>query len=134
MKIITIKNAGLLVTLLFTALCANAYEDKKPEEICKKPKFRDFSLAEYKAPEKKEVPPESEFTFTLPATTNPETIKLSAKGKNIPFSVKSNSSIHRITAKLPAEFNGDYVRINVRAEAFLGCYENAGWLVKVSAP
>lgn len=132
MRIITIKQAGLLLTLLFAAFSSNAYEDKKPEEICKKPKFRDFSLTEYSAQQKAEVPPESEFTFTLPATTDPETIKLSAKGKDIPFSVKSNSSFHRITAKLPAEYNGDFVRINVRAEAFLGCHEATGWLVKVS--
>ncbi|MFA5984620.1 MAG: hypothetical protein WC782_11445 [Methylococcaceae bacterium] len=132
MKIITTINIGVLVAMALLSGVSYAYDDSKPEEICKKPHFRDFTLEVYKTPEKKEVSPEAEFSFTVSPWANPETIKLAAKGKPIPFNLVSNSSFHRVTAKLPAEYTNDYVRLNVRAVAYLGCHEETGWLVKVA--
>jgi hypothetical protein len=57
---------------------------------------------------------------------------LTAKNQNLDFTIESNSSFHRVKAKLPAAFNGQYVRINVTAKADLGCYDKQGWLVKVA--
>jgi len=45
---------------------------------------------------------------------------------------KVNSSFHKVKAKLPVEFNGQFVRISVSAKAMLGCHGEAGWLIKVA--
>lgn len=109
-----------------------AYEDEKLEEVCKKPKFHDFSLPVYHEPEKLEVPPEAEFEFKISSWSNPDTIKLTAKKEKVPFTVESNSSFHRVKAKLPASLNGKYARIDASVKAILGCDEQAGWLVKIA--
>jgi hypothetical protein len=111
---------------------ASAYEPGKTEEICKKPQFREFNLPVYKEPEKTEVPPESTLSFMLSAWANPETIKLTAKNQPLEYTVESNTSFHRVKAKLPASLNGQFVRINARATAVLGCYDQAGWLIKIA--
>lgn len=120
-----------IASVLFTN-AAMAYDPGKTDEICKKPQFRDFNLPVYKEPEKTEVPPESTLTFLVSPYVNPETIKLTAKNQDLEFSVESNSSFHRIKAKLPASFNGSFVRINAKATAILGCYDQTGWLIKVA--
>jgi len=121
----------LAAAVLFTGTVF-AYDVGKTDEICMKPQFRDFNLPVYKEPEKTEVPPESTLSFMLSPWVNPETIKLTAKNQNIEFTVESNSSFHRVKAKLPAAFNGQYVRINARATAILGCSDQFGWLIKVA--
>ncbi|MCX7103378.1 MAG: hypothetical protein NTX38_18320 [Methylobacter sp.] len=132
MKITTILSPVLMITgILFTG-AVSAYDPGMVEEICKKPQFRDFSLPVYQEPEKTEVAPESTFTFMISAWANPHTIKLTAKGKPLEFTLESNSSFHRVKAKLPADFNGQYVRINTSAIAALGCGDIEGWLIKVA--
>lgn len=121
----------LAAAVLFTGTVF-AYEVGKTDEICIKPQFRDFNLPVYKEPEKTEVPPESTLSFMLSPWADPETIKLTAKNQNLEFTVESNSSFHRVKAKLPAAFNGQYVRINARATAILGCSDQFGWLIKVA--
>jgi hypothetical protein len=111
---------------------ASAYEPGKTEEICKKPQFREFNLPVYKEPEKTEIPPESTLSFMLSAWANPETIKLTAKNQPLEYTVESNTSFHRVKAKLPASLNGQFVRINARATAELGCYDQTGWLIKIA--
>jgi len=120
-----------IAAALFTG-SATAYESGKAEEICKKPQFRDFNLPVYKEPEKAEVPPESTLSFMISPWVNPETIKLTAKNQNLEYTVESNNSFHRVKAKLPASLNGNFVRINARATAILGCYDQTGWLIKIS--
>lgn len=121
----------LIATVLFSATAA-AYDPGKVDEICKKPQFREFSLPIYEEPDKIEVPPESTLSFMISPWASPDSIKLTAKNKNLDFTVESNSSFHRVKAKLPAEFNGSFIRINVKAAAVLGCYDQAGWLIKVA--
>jgi len=122
----------LFIAAVLLTGTANAYEPGKTEEICKKPQFREFNLPVYKEPEKTEVPPESTLSFMLSAWANPETIKLTAKNQPLEYTVESNSSFHRIKAKLPASLNGQFVRINARATAILGCYDQTGWLIKIA--
>ncbi|WP_374087169.1 hypothetical protein [Methylomicrobium lacus] len=131
MKTRIIKCASVIAILL-AAQTASAYEDEKTEVLCKDPKFTDFTLKEYLEPEKIEVPPEAAFEFKVSAWSNPATIRLSGRNENIPFTVESNSSFHRIKAKLPASMTGKFVRINAAVKAVLGCEEKKGWLVKVS--
>jgi hypothetical protein len=120
-----------IATVLFAGT-AIAYDPGLTEELCKKPQFRDFTLPVYKEPEKTEVPPESTFTFLISPWAKPDTIKLTAKNQNLDYTVESNSSFHRVKAKLPAAFNGQYVRINVSAKAELGCSDKNGWLIKIA--
>lgn len=131
MKTRIIKCASV-ITILLATQTASAYQDEKTEVLCKDPKFTDFTLKEYVEPEKIEVPPESAFEFKVSAWSNPATLRLTGKNENIPFTVESTSSFHRIKAKLPASFTGKFVRINAAVKAVLGCEEKKGWLIKVA--
>jgi hypothetical protein len=133
MKRIKLLKAALLIAAVLFNGAAFAYSSEgETEEICRKPKFMSFSLPTYKAPEKIEVAPESEFTFMISPWSDPKTLQLTAKNQGLPFTVETTSSFHRIKAKLPAEFNGNFVRINASVKAVLGCGEQTGWLVKVA--
>jgi hypothetical protein len=131
MKIKIIK-----IALAMAALCMNgaaiAYEADVEEDVCKKPKYTDFSLTEYKEPERIEVAPESEFEFKISAWADPTTLKLTARREKIDYTVESTSTFHRIKAKLPASLNGKFARIDANVKAVLGCDEQKGWLVKIA--
>lgn len=126
-----IKSALLIAVVLFNG-AALAYTPEELEKDCKKPHITDFNLTEYKAPDNVEVPPESELIMKVSAWADPSTIKLTAKKQPLPFTVESNTSFHKIKAKLPASLNGNFVRIEVSTKAILGCHNETGWLVKVA--
>ena len=125
------KSALFIAVVLFNGPAA-AYSPEELEQSCKKPRFTDFNLTEYKAPDNIEIAPESEFIIKISAWADPSTIKLTAKKQALPFTVESTSTFHKIKAKLPASLNGNYVRIDVSAKAVLGCDNKEGWLVKVA--
>lgn len=125
------KSAAIVWAIAHGA-AAFAYTPEMKKEICKKPKYREFSLPEYKAPDYREVPPESEFTFTLSAWADIDTLKVAVKKTPLPFTFQTTSTYHRVRVKLPADLNGQYVRINVTVKAELGCDEQAGWLIKIA--
>lgn len=125
------KFALFIAAVLFNGQ-AGAYSPEELEQSCKKPHFTDFNLTEYKAPDNIEIAPESEFIIKISAWADPSTIKLTAKKQPLPFTVESNSSFHKVKAKLPASLNGNYVRIDVGVKAVLGCGSKKGWLVKVA--
>ncbi|TAL46713.1 MAG: hypothetical protein EPN89_09925 [Methylovulum sp.] len=131
MKITTIFKSALLITTLVHG-SASAYSPEEKDTVCKKPRFTDFTLTTYNAPENIEVAPESEFYFRVSAWADPSTISLTVKNKPLKFTVESNSSFHKVKAKLPAELTGQFARINTGAKALLGCDDQAGWLVKVA--
>ncbi len=125
------KSALFIAVVLFNGAAA-AYSPEELEKDCKKPHITDFNLAEYKAPDNIEVAPESEFIIKISAWADPSTIKLTAKKQALPFTVESNSTFHKINAKLPASLNGNFVRIDVSVKAALGCHNGDGWLIKVA--
>jgi len=132
MKITKKVKIAAFIAAVFVNGAAFAYSPEMEEQYCKKPHFTDFNLTEYKAPENVEIAPESELSFKVSVWTNPETIKLTAKKQALPLTIESTTSFHRVKTKLPAEFNGSFVRINATAKAVLGCHEEVGWLVKVA--
>ncbi|MDP1772259.1 MAG: hypothetical protein Q8L15_08235 [Methylobacter sp.] len=132
MKVTTMFSPMLFIAAVLFTGTVFAYESGKVDEICKKPQFRDFNLPVYQEPEKTEVPPESTLSFLVSPWAKADTIKLTAKNENLEYTIESNSSFHRLKAKLPAAFNGQYVRINVTAKAELGCYDKNGWLIKIA--
>lgn len=132
MTITTMLKSGLLLVTLLACATANAYSPEEKEIVCKKPRFTDFNLPPYTAADNIEVSPESEFIIKISGWANPETIKLMVKGEPAPFKLESNSTFHKITAKLPAQFNGQFVRVNVYAKAVLGCDDQTGWLIKIA--
>jgi len=132
MKVSKVINRITLISAVLFSHTVMAYTPEMNEQICKKPKFREFSLPEYKAPDLVEVPAESEFSFTVSVWANPETIKLAAKKQPLPFTVESTSTYHRVKAKLPASLNGQFVRIDANVKAVIGCDDQTGWLVKVA--
>ena len=132
MKVNHFVQATLIVALLSVNVGASAYSAGDVDEVCKKPQVREFTLPTYQEPEKIEVAVESEFSFKLSEWTDPATIKLTMKDQSVPFAVESNSSFHKITAKIPEDFTGKFVRINLFSKAILGCYDQEGWLIKVA--
>jgi hypothetical protein len=124
----------LLFSTLITTHNAFAFNGKPLTEECQTPRFDKFSLPVYKAPQRLEVPPEAEFSFTLSSKIAPETVRILMRKETIPHTTQSNTSFHRITAKIPAKYTGKFIRINVFATAKLECTGKDGWLVKVSKP
>ncbi|MDD2660062.1 MAG: hypothetical protein PHY54_10375 [Methylococcales bacterium] len=132
MNVSKIFKLALFIAAVFFNGQADAYSPEELEQSCKKPHFTDFNLTEYKAPDNIEIAPESEFIIKISAWADPSTIKLTAKKQDLPFTVESNSSFHKVKAKLPATLNGNFVRIEVGVKAVLGCSNKKGWLVKVA--
>jgi len=132
MKIIKKLKLALLIAAVFFNGLAFAYSPEETEKACKKPKFTDFNLTEYNATDNIEVAPESEFIIKISPWVDPTTIKLTVKKEQLPFTVESNSSFHKVKAKLPASLTGKFVRIDVHAVAISGCDNQTGWLVKVA--
>ncbi len=132
MRITKIVKSAVFIAAVVLNGSAFAYSPEMTEQDCKKPRFTDFSLTEYKAPEFVQIAPESAFFFKVSVWANPETITVTAKKQPLPITIESTTTFHKVTAKLPAAFNGSYVRINVSAKAVLGCDEQFGWLVKVA--
>jgi len=132
MKVTKMFKSALFITVVLFNGQAVAYSPEELAKACKKPHFTDFNLSEYKAPENIEIAPESEFIIKISAWADPSTIKLTAKKQELPFTVESTSTFHKIKAKLPASLNGSFVRIDVSAQAVLGCDDKTGWLVKVA--
>ncbi|NOT11718.1 MAG: hypothetical protein HOP23_07810 [Methylococcaceae bacterium] len=132
MRVSKVSKWVMCIAIVLSNGVANAYSPEMQKEVCKKPKFREFDLPEYKAPDYPEVAPESEFSFTLSAWANPETIKVMAKKQPVPFTVETTTTYHRVKARLPASLTGQHVRIDVSVKAVLGCDDQTGWLVKVA--
>jgi hypothetical protein len=132
MKQLTLTKSVALAALTLSSVIGYAYDDDKEKEKCRNPKIQEFTLPVYEAPDNKEVAPEAEFSFVVSGWANPKKIKLSIKDIDIPFTVKSTETFHKVNSKLPAEFTGKYVRINARIPAVLGCYSTIGWLIKVA--
>ena len=123
----------LLLALLSASSVAFAYSPEELAKDCHKPKFTDFTLTEYKAPSNVETPPETEFSFKVSVFANPESITMTAKKQPLAFTVESNSSFHKVKAKIPAELTGQFVRLNVTAKVIDGeCHEETGWLLKIA--
>ena len=132
MKVTKMFKSALFIAVFFFNGTATAYSPEELEQACKKPHFTDFNLTEYKAPDNIEIAPESEFIIKISAWADPSTIKLTAKKQALAFTVESNSTFHKVKAKLPASLNGNFARIDVSAQAVLGCDNKTGWLVKVA--
>lgn len=128
-----IAKSVLLMAVMLASGTAVAYSPEELEKECHKPKFTDFTLTEYKAPQLIETPAEAEFSFKVQAFTNPESIRLTIKKQPLAFTVESNSSFHKVKAKIPAEFTGKFARLDVRAKVIDGeCHEETGWLLKIA--
>ena len=132
MRFVNIVKPAAVILMFMSSVEAQAYSPGDVEEICKKPQVREFSLPTYEEPEKIEVAPGSKFSFILSEWTDPATIKLTMKEQAVPFTVESNNSFHKVTSMIPAELAGSFVRINLFSKAILGCYDQKGWLIKVS--
>ncbi len=132
MKITKKITLMVLLVAVFGHVSSYAYSPEELKKDCKKPRFTDFTLAPYSAADNNQIPAEATFSFKVSAWTDPSTIKVTAKGQEIPFTVESNSTFHKVNSKLPATLNGEFVRLNVYADAVLGCDSSTGWLIKIA--
>jgi hypothetical protein len=126
-----IKNTVLWVLIfpvvsLTNTVSAESFEDKK--ENCVLPRFRKIQ-----PPPKSELPPKSEFSFTLPEWTNPNKVTVTVKRLDAVAIVEDHNSFYLVKVTLPAELRDTYARVRVKAAAKLGCHTNKGWLYKISA-
>ena len=128
-SLINFAVATIILLLTHSAIAATEEDEKK---VCKLPKILDFTLPLYALPEKLEVEPESEYSFRVSGDVVVDKIKVDAKEKPLKIETKSNTSFVLVKGKLPAEFTGKYVRLDVTAGTDLnGCRAKAGWLIKV---
>ena len=121
----------VIVSTLFFSHTAYALYDAN--EKCLAPKFRSFSPAEQvKGGSVPEVEPEAIVGFSVSGYADPTTIVATAKGISLDLNVVDRSSYYQVSIQLPADFNGKYVRIHLKAHAQKGnCKTKDGWLVKV---
>jgi len=122
--------AGLVTALVFSS-SAMAYKSKYTHDGCKKPQFKNLQPEAYNSDTKIETEPEAEISFTVSSYIEPASINIVAKKIPLKYKHEFKDSFYRITAKLPAELTGKYVRINVDATALMGCVGKDGWLIKV---
>lgn len=131
MTAIKILKITTILGLMFSVSVANArYENDE----CKTPKIRSFTPAEHaKGEPVPEVDAEGEVGFLVSYIADPTTIRAVAKKKyKLKLTVEDRSPYYQVTANLPAELNGKYVRIDIKAKAQTGeCVGKDGWLVKV---
>ncbi len=132
MRLLTMTKWCALTALMLCSFTAFAYDSDEDKERCRNPKVQEFTLPLYEGANSKEAQPEAEFSFIVSGWGNPKKFKLSGKDLDIPFTVESNDSFHKVKAKLLPEFNGKFVRINARIPAVLECYTTIGWLIKVA--
>jgi len=126
----SLKYAGLIAVLAFSN-SAMAYKSKYTSDGCKKPQFKNQLPAAYNSNTKLEAEPEAEISFTVSGDAEPGSIHIVAKKIPLKFNAEHKGSYYQVTAQLPAELSGKYVRINVDATAMMGCLGKDGWLVKV---
>ncbi len=120
----------LIANFIFFIQPALAYEDDEKIE-CKPPRLRSIKPESY-TKNHSEVPPESEFSFTLPVWTDPEKVTVTVKKIPTKVTVEDHGSFFLVKGNLPAELENTYARVSVRAVAKLGCLKRDGWLLKIS--
>jgi len=133
MKRIKSLNNFIIFTLIFSCGSSFAFEVGGTRNECRPPKFRSFSPPErVKKGPISEVEAESEISFTVSATANPESIIVKVRKKEIERTVENKHSYFQVTAKLPAEFNGKFARIDIWAkDKERNCKSKDGWLIKI---
>ncbi len=111
--------------IVFFSHGAIAADDSEKKD-CKLPRVRSI-----KPEPRSEVPPESDFSFTLPPWTDPKKVTVTIKKLPAEITISENSSFILVKGKLPASLENTYARISVRAVAELGCKMKEGWLLKI---
>lgn len=137
MKIIKSVRNALALAMIFFVGSVHAFEVGGARHDCRDPKFKTFSPPERVKKEPiPEVDPESEISFTVSGNASPESIRVTAKKQKLEAKILDKMSFYQVSAKLPAAFNGKFVRINMWATDKDGkCTGKDGWLIKVkSAP
>ena len=124
-KTIKLLTELLVVLLLVYPAMVTAARDE--DRDCKKPRFRSI-----KPPEKSEVAPASEFSFTLPAWSDPGKVEVTVKKIKVDVIVENHNSFFLVKVTIPPELSGTYARVSVKAAAKLGCVKKDGWLYKIS--
>jgi len=127
-------NFTLLLGMIFFTHPVFAYNAGNVDKDCKPPKIKDFNPPEKtKETPVPEVASESEIGFTISGDADPTTIRALAKDEKLDLNIIDKMSFYQVTAKLPAELNGKFARINVRAMAQAGeCVAKDGWLIKIN--
>ena len=116
----------VLCIAIFTQSVIAEEEDLEKKD-CKLPRLRSI-----KPEPRSEVPPESEFSFTLPNWTDPKKITVTIKKLPTDITIEPNKSFIVVKGKLPASLENTFARISVKAVAELGCIKKDGWLLKIS--
>ena len=106
---------------------AIAADDDSEKKDCKLPRLRSIKPEPHS-----EVPPESDFSFTLPPWTDPKKVTVTVKKLPTDTTVEANKSFILVKGKLPASLENTFARISVKAVAELGCKMKEGWLLKIS--
>lgn len=96
------------------------------KKACKKPALSQFSPEHLSV-----VKPGAEFSFKASASTNPDSISVSIKKQTVEIIINKKGNSYIVTGYLPAELQGDYARINIKAKGTNSCPVSDGWLLKI---
>lgn len=130
----TIIKSLTITTAMAVLLLSSAAYARYENEECKMPKIRSFEPAKHNKGEPvPEVEAEGKIGFYVSYVADPTTIRAVAKKKHkLKLTIDDRKPYYRVTANLPAELNGKYARIDIKATAQTGeCVAKDGWLVKI---
>jgi len=122
------KIFNVLITFVLVLFSTNvlAYGSSSSKKACAKPRLSQFSPAHLSA-----VTPQSEFSFLAASSTNPDSIKVDAKGQAVELTINKVNNSYSVTGKLPASLQNGYARINIEVTGTNKCKAKDGWLLKI---
>ena len=104
-----------------------AYGSSSSTKSCTKPHFSEFVPAD-----KAQVAPQSTFSFTASAATNPKSIVVDIKKQPVAVTVTPKGQGYQVSGTLPSDLKATTARINITAESPSNCKGNDGWLINIT--
>ncbi|MDD1606740.1 MAG: hypothetical protein LUO95_10645 [Methylococcaceae bacterium] len=104
-----------------------AYGSSSSTKSCTKPHFSEFVPAD-----KAQVAPQSTFSFTASAATNPKSIVVDIKKQPVAVTVTPKGQGYQVSGTLPSDLKATTARINITAESPSNCKGSDGWLINIT--
>ncbi len=124
----TIKLVTLFMLAFFSTHLLAYGSSSSSKKACKKPKISQFT-----PPHLTPVKPQSEFSFKISASTNPDSIQVNVKKQAVEVNIKQDGNTFWVSGVLPETLQDTYARVAIDATGNNGCKATDGWLLKIEA-
>jgi len=121
-----IFNVLIAITLVSFGSHVFAYGSSSSKKACAKPRLTQFTPTHLST-----VTAQSEFSFLASMSTNPDSIKVDAKGQPVEIEINKVNKGYSVTGALPASLQSGYARINIAVTGTNKCKAKDGWLLKI---